>query len=719
MADELGTSGLTQPLAALSMDLGAGAAAAAAAGPATAASEPLASTAPAPPPGLGARPAATSTATATATATGTAPAAGPPLVPWEAIQELLEDGILRDLELVQGGAATASALRAVGGLPSGWLELRGLMEKMAFHLQASDPWAMLGFGPLVGPEPTELGVVSRVRLGMLLLDLGNATTWSAADTASAQAAMVQLAAAGKSCEEGFAAMRAARRQLRPDRLPRWKELGTAAVQAIHALPHLPGPPPALLTQWSQVLRPCADFQPEVAYQRRLSDLLEKGDPRFLAETQGRSWVAWAPADTGALNRLMAQLLRAASAPAELLLLAPLPSFPGVATVEQYCDLWHHPLLGERHASLVRGIHLLPQPVELVLPGNRGPRLVHQGLACFRVSRFGSRDPPALVLPQAPLVQLPAASDSITLDTPTASLPLLMAKLAGLAEFQGRSLRDPVRSLGSSDDCPRTAVTAYLPAGLSPLGREILVRRIRRTVLAPDMIVGQRELYVAEDAMVLECAAPTIIGRAAPLCAEACFLSPNKLLVRTEATAETWTELMDTLCREGEANVISKLRWKASRFGGRPYAHPSATTAALAASRRRRQQGGRAPQLMDYMAEVRISGDPGLQDKAIFDAIMDHVAQHTGLALRASDGREGTSSGFWKHLASFDEGAPPGCARLYLSCEAEVRRAHAALHGQMLQVGEDWLTISVQNDLVGAAALQGNGRRAPPAVPGRP
>ena len=91
----------------------------------------------------------------------------------------------------------------------------------------------------------------------------------------------------------------------------------------------------------------------------------------------------------------------------------------------------------------------------------------------------------------------------------------------------------------------------------------------------------------------------------------------------EASAETWTQLMDSLCREGELSIISKLRWKASRFGGRPFALPSATSAALAASRRRKGKAGRAAQVTDFMTEVRISGDPGLQDKAISDDLMRH------------------------------------------------------------------------------------------------
>ena len=69
-----------------------------------------------------------------------------------------------------------------------------------------------------------------------------------------------------------------------------------------------------------------------------------------------------------------------------------------------------------------------------------------------------------------------------------------------------------------------------------------------------------------------------------------------------------------------------------------------------------------------------------------------------------------SVGTWKHLASYAPDAPPGRARLYLSSQEEVRRVHAALHGQMVQVGSDWLAVTVHNDPHDAAPLMGNGGR---------
>ena len=280
------------------------------------------------------------------------------------------------------------------------------------------------------------------------------------------------------------------------------------------------------------------------------------------------------------------------------------------------------------------------------------------------------------------------------------------------EFNMICVRGATQSIGSSVEAPRTCVELLLPSGMSALGIDLVLRRLKRKALTAAMAIGNKDLFAAGDALILDCHSPAALAKVNPLCSEALFLSADRLLVRTEASADTWVELLDRLCREGEATLISGLRWKASRFGGRPFALPSVTLAAMAASRRRRGKNKSPPQQVDCVTELRVNGDPGLQDRRIFDQLIAHVCQHTGLQLSAYDADCAQHSGFWKHLASFDTSAPPGRARLYLgSCE-EVQRVYHSLHGQLVQVGDDWLAVTVHNDILDAAPVAGNGNRVP-------
>ena len=516
--------------------------------------------------------------------------------------------------------------------------------------------------------------------------------------------------ASRDCEGQLADVRRARRQLRPDKLPLWKELGADALQAVR---DTPGAQQAMLTtQWSQVCDPLGDYGATVAEQRRIADLAERGDEKFLLETRGRHVVAWAPKDTNAIHRLAVHLLRGRDdeVPKELIFVTPLPYLPGACTTSHYFDLWWSPLLSEQKniAALVKNVTMLPQPVEYVLPSPRGPRHVRQGLVCFRLARSGPRSAPTLHLPRQPLLHVTAAP-TLVVDLPVVDLPLLAAGLAA-PEFAALRLREPAKSVTSSELQQRVSVDVVPPTGLTILQMEMLVRGIKRRVIRADALIGSKDLITAEDALVVEFLDPAAMLKAWPLCKEALLLSDAKALVRTEASGDSWTEMLESMCKEGELSIISKIRWKASRFGGRAVAVPSATASAVAASRRRRGKMGRPALPVDFSAEVRLNGEVGVQDKEILSQLLQHTGAQIGLNLRQFSATDQTPAGSWRHLASHDASAPPGRARVYLQSEEEVRRIYAALHGQVLQVGHDAIAITVHNDITDARPLMGNGGR---------
>ena len=88
----------------------------------------------------------------------------------------------------------------------------------------------------------------------------------------------------------------------------------------------------------------------------------------------------------------------------------------------------------------------------------------------------------------------------------------------------------------------------------------------------------------------------------------------------------------------------------------------------------------------------------------------HMCQNTGLQLTPYAANGSQHFGFWKRLASFDPSAPPGRARLFLGSQGEVQRVYHTLHGQLVQVGNGWMSITVHNDILEAAPLAGNGSR---------
>ena len=261
-------------------------------------------------------------------------------------------------------------------------------------------------------------------------------------------------------------------------------------------------------------------------------------------------------------------------------------------------------------------------------------------------------------------------------------------------------------MSSKDATRRVVVEVLLPSFLSEVSTEPLIRKLKREVLESTMYVGHKYMFTDPDTLILECHGPLAFIKAWPLRKQAVFHAPDRVLVRTEASVEEWMSPMDDVCNESKGPVLSRGRWKSSRLGGRPWAAPSATTTALAASRRRTLCGGKS--FVDHVTEVRFNGEAGGDDKDTIDKLLSHVDTATGLMLRQAQDHNAPEIGSWMRLATFNPAAPSGRARLHLGSQEDVQKVYSTLHGQVVQVGADMISITVHNDLQEIAPLTGNG-----------
>ena len=229
----------------------------------------------------------------------------------------------------------------------------------------------------------------------------------------------------------------------------------------------------------------------------------------------------------------------------------------MTTVERILDFFQHPLLGAKWASLVKDVALMPQPVEMVLPGEHGPRHVLQGLAVFTLSTTGGRAPPRVLAPVAPLVTTgPVAS--LFLDAPAESLPLLWQALHA-PHLAGATARAPTRSPGSTAARPRVFLELLLPSTFTPLAQQLLLAQARRDLGSMDVLLSLRSLYTAREGMIVEMTGPSALTHAWPLCAQALFLSPDKALVMVETAEGLWQNLVDKLMDDDPESAITRVR----------------------------------------------------------------------------------------------------------------------------------------------------------------
>ena len=629
-------------------------------------------------------------------------------LPVKLLREFIEGEILQHIDLVQAAVASNGSLdNFTVEYPDSWQALKALYDKLAYDTTTTDPWKRLGFAMLAGGDPSPTSIAARERSALLLGSLAQQSSWTASDKKLASDFAEKVSEAARQCEDELPGVLRQRRKLKIGKLPLFKELGPQALQLFYH-PSLPQDRQALmLTQWSNIFQQSEVSEGVVTTSRNIAALAEKGDEKLWDWCEGKHVTLWAPEDSNALTRCLAALLRRPPdhRPLSTKFIAPVQLLPGMASVNSITDVWWHPLLGDRWAPLMRRCTFTAMPMEMIDTGPIGPRMIRAGLAIFNLQHDGPRIPPQLLMAQNSLLQLPAVP-AATLDMQAVDLPKVMALLQA-PPYVELLPRHPRRSMLSTSEIPRLCVDILFPSSYTEIYGQLLLQQLRQQGLPWDTYCAKHSIYETAEAKILEISTSNNVHRFWCLCSQLIAISRNKLLVISETSKEQWTATMDQVLQENSTETSLRLKWKASRIGGRTIAIPSATTAALAASRRR---GVKKESSLDYLTDVIIQGEVGREDGEVLRLLMTHVCQATGLSLRETDYSQAPRTGEYIHLASQDPAAPPGRLRLLLQDLEAVRRVRAALHGQTLQVGTDRIGIEIANDYLDSASVPGNGQR---------
>jgi len=597
---------------------------------------------------------------------------------------------------------------AVAGMriPGTWVDLKGILDKLGYGVDAQDNWQVLGMAMLDGADPNLYTISGRKRAAQLLCGLASVARWAPADVQAAQNFSARVGLAAVHCESTLDTALAQRRKLKVSKLPLHKELGAGAFAFLQAVvptgTHM-------RTQWSDVLRLGLQNDEAIAKARRLANLAEKGDEKIWPEIQGQDVVLWAPADGNALTRLLSQFLKRTAPdqrPSSLCLIVAIPLLTGMHSIENILDLWSTALLSEKWSSIVRRTTFTTTPMDMVMSGAGTPRHGRYGLGIFELRHNGDKCPPRMLEPAQAAISIDDVR-YLSLDLRALDLAKVMSLLS-LEGFQRFTPRAPNRSPLSTSEIPRLCMHWLIPDDFSDAEVLVLLRYHRGTALPEDTCYGLKSMFSCRDSLILEFDSPYVIQHYWALSSQMIPFSSRRALVYTHTAAEIWTSVMDRVMGEDVKETSVKLRWRASKHGGRTFAAPSATTKALAASRRR----GTAPlSIHNYMADVEVKGEIGKEDGRVLALLMQHAITATGIQLQETDYNRAPKTGEFIHLATQNSSAPPGRLRVLLSTAEEVRRLYNALHGKTVQVGADRVGVVVENDLIDGKGVPGNGLRS--------
>ena len=640
------------------------------------------------------------------TVTGTTAAAASP-TDWRdiALRDWVEDEVLQFFPLVQAAQdSNNSDSIAPIKFPASLHDAKMMLKKLGCDLTNGDPFLLLGFARLEGPDPAVISIGARGRTAKTILAMH--AQWPEEDKSEAISLIARLVQATSETVDGLPELMSIRRKLRVPKLDPYNEVGLGAVRAIAA--NTPSDS-VILMQWSNILGVSHPRLGSLGDARKLGALLEKGDERWLDMGAGKKIIVWAPADANALSRCYAAYLRRAdpqARPASLVMVATFPAAPGYNTVETISDICPNisPFLLERWSPIVRGVAYMPFPFELAgTSQSTTPRHYTGGLALFSLQHSGPINIPKIINIESVISVDPV--QVVTFDMRSSFLTEFV-KLAGVAEAGNIKIRMHRRSPTNSKEVPRVAVDVLMDSQGSALEQVAFLKTLRRRHLPDDAFYAFRHIISANDSLILEGAGPGLHVKYWKLCSQMYPLSNSRLLLCTDATAETWTEVMAKDYADDPAHSATRLRCRASYNGGRTVATPAATTTQISASRRR---SGKTRSTSDLTAEVRIRGEVGHDDTAILDKLMSHVCGATGLQFQRAADIDNPRAGEYIHCVS--PAIPAGTLKVLARAPDDIRRLYAALHGQSILVGADHVAIEVINDLINIQAGTGEDSRA--------
>ena len=625
--------------------------------------------------------------------------------------EYVEDEFTRSGELIMAAHATHNRRHTC--VPT-WQALstatdtsviRSLLAALAFDVDSSDPWNTLGLSRLEGPTPNLHLLQSRRDVALKLI---KSCTPSLHERGVQEmtAASDHLNKACEDCCAQLATNAQERRSLKGNsrNIPRWMEPSEDLLDHLTSTRqhngrlalHLSNLNRADLSQYPDVV--------DVTTSRQLHTHL-CGTPdeieRTLTRWGDKPLLTWAPIDNGQLLKVAAAVRKIQNdraGQASLTLAVPFDPYPGCEKVSDITDVWDHPLLHTKWKDIVADIALLIPPTRIIVAGTHAP--IH-AQKCLCLLTLGV--PQALALPRLnawrPNFFSFATGPTIVIDTPAQFKHAVKAVVANLGLPALQAIDHPRASLGTTKDCPRTALQLHFEAAkITPMHMEALLKWLSNTLTDFQAIVGVQNTMTSPTAMLVDVLSPAAGYTHASLSWSTLVISPRLLLIETRSDAPTWNSNLTEAWYKNPITAGIKVRYRPSTNTKPIFAQVAATAADIAAVRARKGHAHSRPSLENpatLQATITMplgTCGPSEQWLPIF---MQKVATVTNIPLQESTTNSGLDTYKWKAVTSY-EGAWTGKVIVQLTNERELHQMRQSLHGQGIEIQHHLAGISVDS-----------------------
>ena len=293
------------------------------------------------------------------------------------LYELVENHIVQFGELVQASNLVLQNNLQLSSTWSSWERLQEVLHGLGFRWQGNDPWHKLGFSLHEGPSPSLTMVEQRWDLAQLILQGAAGRPGLTEHLGDVQIIGTTLAQAKVDCTEYLKTNKIKRNRGKLSSFGAWQEAGLDLLE--YGRRKLPLA--KICLQLSEVHQ-TPNLGPNIVptkQARLIHDVLIKGivDPvSFIQTFGGQHYVLWVPGENDGMIRMMGSLMKLAlqfeDQAISFSLVLPFQAPPCAQSVEDITDLFSHPLLGNKWASIIAKREFLVQPGSYTFSGTYGP-----------------------------------------------------------------------------------------------------------------------------------------------------------------------------------------------------------------------------------------------------------------------------------------------------------------------------------------------------------
>jgi hypothetical protein len=269
--------------------------------------------------------------------------------------------------------------------------------------------------------------------------------------------------------------------------------------------------------------------------------------------------------------------------------------------------------------------------------------------------------------------------------------LLAMPLPGLLRWDG-----PKRSLGNNG---RISFSGYFDeAAISSLDMRLYISMLKHNPRLREALIGQQSLFVNPAALLVDFGHPKALIDAIVSLEEVVLVSPRLALITTPHNTEQWRTIMTKQLQTDASAAITKIRFRQSRHGGRPWATPEALPTQI---QRAKCRAAKAPATAierdrrELRSTLRVSNISTGRPEDVIDLILEQMSAVIGMPLRRSNGTRSPKPydcqptrdafGKWTGAIQFE------CAN-----SGELKAVYEAMHGSSIEMNGVCSIVEIEN-----------------------